>query len=747
MPDDEIVRAQQQALARERELLRITLASIGDAVISTDVRGVVTFLNGVAESLTGWTHADAVGRPLTEIFHIVHEHTRRPAENPALRALQDGVIVGLANHTLLIARDGRERPIDDSAAPIRDDSGAAVGAVLVFRDVSERKLADEARAHLAAIVESSEDAIVSKGLDGVIRTWNASAARLFGYTPAEAVGRHITLIIPPERHAEEAAIVERLLHGERVESFETVRVARDGRRLDISLTVSPLRDSAGAIIGASKVARDITGRKRAADALRASEGRHRFLADLAAATQSLSDAAEVMAVTARMLAEHLDVDRCAYAEIEDQSLYAITGDHTRGVPSIVGRWPIVGFGHEHLRSMLDDQPWVVDDVETDPRAGTDLASYRATNIQAVICVPLHKAGVLTAAMAVHQKVARRWTEAEVTLVETVVDRCWEALERSRVARTLRESEARYRAIVEATPECVKLVDADGTLLQMNRAGLAMIEATHEWLAPGRSVFSLIAPEHLARYRELHARVCDGEGGTLEFDVIGRHGARRHMETTAVPLPAPDGRYHHLAVTHPRRHRARRGRAGPRREPRPPRLRGAPVGARLLVLRPAVRRADVGPAGQGALLAAARRPRHDRRVLRADAPRRPRADPAGDRDGDRRAHALRHRLPIGRAGHRRDQVAAGARRRQLCPRRHAGPLRRRHGRRHGPQARRATTRRRARARARAEPPAAAHRRRLAGDPRGRLARQHPARRRRGGAPQPRRRAGAVEPDQR
>jgi PAS domain S-box-containing protein len=150
---------------------------------------------------------------------------------------------------------------------MRDDSGAALGAVLVFRDVTERKRAEEARERLAAIVESSDDAIVGKTLEGVIRSWNAGAERLFGYSAAEAVGRPITLIIPPELVDEERAILERLRRGERIEHFETVRVTKDGRQLDISLTISPLRDSEGRIIGASKVARDITERKRAREIL------------------------------------------------------------------------------------------------------------------------------------------------------------------------------------------------------------------------------------------------------------------------------------------------------------------------------------------------------------------------------------------------------------------------------------------------------------------------------------------------
>jgi PAS domain S-box-containing protein len=257
----------EEVSRRQAEWLRITLSSIGDAVVVTDADGRVTFLNGVAEVLTGWTLAEAAGRPLPEVFHIVHERTREPAENPALRALREGTVVGLANHTTLVARGGAERPIDDSAAPMRDAAGAAVGAVLVFRDVTERKRVEEAQARLAAIVESSDDAILSKTLDGTILSWNGGAERLFGYTPQEAIGQHITLIIPPERLDEERMILDRLRRGERVEHFETVRVAKGGRRVAISLTVSPVRDAHGVVVGASKVARDITRQKEVEEAL------------------------------------------------------------------------------------------------------------------------------------------------------------------------------------------------------------------------------------------------------------------------------------------------------------------------------------------------------------------------------------------------------------------------------------------------------------------------------------------------
>jgi PAS domain S-box-containing protein len=262
-------RAQKQASARG-EILRVTLASIGDAVITTDTGGRVTYLNRVAESLTGWTQQHAVGQPLEAVFRLINEETRQTVESPAARALREGVVVGLANHTLLVGRDGVERPIDDSAAPIRDERGVVSGCVLIFRDISERRQWEKREAArltsarlLASIVESSDDVIISKSLDGIVQSWNAAAERVFGYTSDEAVGRHISLIIPRDRLAEEDHIIATLRSGTRIDHFETERVRKDGRPISVSLTVSPIRDDDGTIIGASKIARDISDKKLA----------------------------------------------------------------------------------------------------------------------------------------------------------------------------------------------------------------------------------------------------------------------------------------------------------------------------------------------------------------------------------------------------------------------------------------------------------------------------------------------------
>ena len=266
----ETARLAQTRATESREVFRVTLRSIGDAVITTDTRGCVTYINGVAESLTGWSHEDALGQPLESVFRIVNEVTRQPVENPATRALRHGIVVGLANHTVLIKKDGSACPIDDSAAPIRDEQGHVSGCVLIFRDVTVQRLIELEKANqlhaarlLASIVESSNDPIIGKSLDGIIQSWNAAAERLFGYTAEQAVGQHISLIIPPDLLAEEDRIIASLRAGKRIEQYETERLRSNGQRIAVSLTISPIKDDSGNVIGASKIARDLTDRQRA----------------------------------------------------------------------------------------------------------------------------------------------------------------------------------------------------------------------------------------------------------------------------------------------------------------------------------------------------------------------------------------------------------------------------------------------------------------------------------------------------
>lgn len=385
-------RAEQNAsaLAASRKQLATILASISDAVIATDADGRVTFINGVAQSLTGWNSEDASGKQVQELFKILDE-SNAPVEQLVERVLSNEGSGKSVHRGRLIGSNGIETPIEDSSSPIKDENGESVGALLVFRDITQRTLAEqalretearfrtmadtapvmmwlsdsegqrtffnqqwlaftgrtldqelgrgwidsvhpddlqrllekytssikaresfhveyrlrrfdeeyrwvlvtavprytddgqfiglagsviditdnkrasEASYFLASIVESSEDAIIGKTLDGVIVSWNAAAERIYGYLADEVKGKNITILVPPDRKDELARLYEALRRGESIPHVETFRLRKDGAVIDVALTLSPMRDESGQVTGVSAIERDITDRKRVAE--------------------------------------------------------------------------------------------------------------------------------------------------------------------------------------------------------------------------------------------------------------------------------------------------------------------------------------------------------------------------------------------------------------------------------------------------------------------------------------------------
>jgi PAS domain S-box-containing protein len=239
------------------------LEALPVAVYTTDAHGRVTFYNRAAAEL--WGHHPELGSSRWCGSWRLYWPDGRPlphGECPMAIALKEGREVR-GVEAIAERPDGTRVRFLPHPTPLRDPSGRLVGAINLLMDVTGRHDADLESARLAAIVVSSDDAIISKTIEGRITSWNAGATRIFGYDASEMIGQPILKIIPPELHGEEREILARLQRGERMDHYETVRVAKDGRRVDVSLTVSPLRDRSGKVVGASKVGRDITDRKRA----------------------------------------------------------------------------------------------------------------------------------------------------------------------------------------------------------------------------------------------------------------------------------------------------------------------------------------------------------------------------------------------------------------------------------------------------------------------------------------------------
>jgi PAS domain S-box-containing protein len=263
-------------LLDSEEKLSVTLNSIGDGVISTDAQACVTRLNPIAEQLTGWTQAQAAGHPVDEVFHIINQETRELATIPVMETLAHGTIQGLANHTVLIARDGNECAIADSCAPIRDDSGEVVGAVLVFRNVTEEYAVQQALRDSAALVQTILNTVVDAIITihargGIVETVNPAAEQMFGYSAAELVGQNFSTLIPEldrdQRNGNGSLEYYSASEEARASGLgrEVLGQRKDGSKFPLEIAVSEMW------LGGERfftgILRDITARKRAEEAL------------------------------------------------------------------------------------------------------------------------------------------------------------------------------------------------------------------------------------------------------------------------------------------------------------------------------------------------------------------------------------------------------------------------------------------------------------------------------------------------
>jgi len=431
---------------------------------------LINIYNDAYIPLLGKRHPHAFGQPARGVWSEMWEIV-----GPQVELVMTGGETTLNERVMLITeRNGyaEEAYFTWSYSPIADDRGAVGGLFCACMEDTARVLTERERDRLIERIESDRARLasafahspaflsVTRGPEHVIEYANERYCELVGRR--DIIGKPCSELVAKSEEARAIAMMDRVFLNGEPEVATAARFLLDRvpggppveRYLDF--VCQPMRGPHGVIQGVLTHGIDVTETKLA-------ERRDRFLLTLEESIRSLDDPADITATCARLLGEHLQANRCAYADLEDdEDTFNLTGDYNLGVPSMIGRYRFSDFGHEVITCMRAGRPYVMHNVDGQPEGATPTA-FPAMQIQAVICVPLHKAGRFVGAMAVHQTDKRDWQRSEVELVQHVLSRCWEAMERSRVTRELTASEERFRAAVHATSSILWTNDADGKM--------------------------------------------------------------------------------------------------------------------------------------------------------------------------------------------------------------------------------------------------------------------------------------------
>jgi PAS domain S-box-containing protein len=470
---EERVRQRTADLTESEQGLSITLDSIGDAVIATDCAGRVGRMNRVAEDLTGWTLAEARAKPLDEIFRIIHEQTLATVQSPVERVLRERTIVGMANHTLLVARDGSQHSIADSAAPIVDADGSMRGVVLVFRDVWVERAAAEAlrvsEARYRELYESHPDMCATVDiLSEIILDCNATFARQLGYAKDDIVGHPVSNFYHVETLDTLAEARELFRRALEFKDDERVLKRKDGSRLESSLSATSSQTPDGRLQGKA-VWRDISVRKQ--------EERDRgFMAELGDAQRLCVAPLELMGMVTERLARYLSAARATFIEVDvERDRITIQHDCHPGLPAISTDLELSTFAAENRADQRAGRTSVTNDIRSDARTASSFErAYEPLQVHASVTVPLIRNGQWIASLSVTETKPRVWERREVTLIEAVAERASLAVEQLRLTAVLREkelqelarrSEQRFRTLVEGVKDyAILLLDPKGYVM-------------------------------------------------------------------------------------------------------------------------------------------------------------------------------------------------------------------------------------------------------------------------------------------
>lgn len=525
---------------RGREWLRTTLYSIGDAVITTDAQGRVREMNPVAESLTGWTEADAAGRPFAEVFVAFNEDSGEPIADPVARILRDGVTIGLANHTLLRARHGAECPIADSGAPIRGRDGRLLGAVIVFRDQTSeraqmRALEESERRHRELFAANPHAMWIYDEESLAFLDVNAAAIARYGYSREEFLAMTLADIRPPEEVAallaDVAAVPEgfeggrRWRHRRRDGSLLTVEISSHpvpwpGRRARVVLVHDVTAQAA--------LETRLQWQAQMLTRLASREPLHTLLEELATFVCTLCPG--VMSTVMLFDAEAGVLRPAASHGVPEEVQAAATPTPVADLTGVCGT------------AAARRAPFVVADIDHDPAFTAYLPVTKRFGLRAAWSHPFFDTrGRLLGTAAMYACDPRPPTPAETDVASFAATLAGVMVERSRNLDALNEREAQLRLIFENEPECVKVLDRNGRLLEMNPAGLRLIEADSIEQVRGADVGGLVTAEYRDAFAALTRDVAAGGEGRLEFEIVGLKGTRRWLETHAAPLRDAQGR--------------------------------------------------------------------------------------------------------------------------------------------------------------------------------------------------------------
>jgi PAS domain S-box-containing protein len=516
----------------ESDLYRSILDVLPAAIYATDAEGKVTYFNRAAAEMAG--REPEIGRDewcvtwrlyLPDGTPLPHDQCPMAVTLREKRAMRG--VEAVAERP-----DGTRVPFIPYPTPLFSPDGELIGAVNLLVDISERKAAeaavreqtahaDRAQRRLSSIVESSEDAIASKDLNGTVVSWNQGAENLFGYTADEMIGKPITILMPEDRQNEEVSILQRIRSGERVEHFETIRRHKDGRLIDISLTVSPVRDETGTIVGASKIARDITSRKQVETMLARHMDEQAALFRLTDGLHRAASAEEIYAVSLQAILHALRCDRASI----------LLMDEARAMRFVAWR----GLSDGYRSAVEGHSPWSAD--ERDPVAicvndvaTADLtpelkATVIAEGIRACAFIPLMANGRLIGKFMAYYDVPHTFTDSEMNVALAVARQLAFGLTREGAEKDLRANEERLRLATEAGKVGVWEWDVVGDRVAWTDSLYAMHGVSREQLeATSGAISQLTHPEDRERLTEaIRKSVATGEPCEVEFRAVRPDG--------------------------------------------------------------------------------------------------------------------------------------------------------------------------------------------------------------------------------